>query len=470
LLALLVAFGWALAKFLAVRQVFPATPELSRLATLAGPWLAKRLRPRLVRGRSWRSAAWIPLPTLLLIGLGGLMLRPRDYREETLRRLSLVGLFAQGPSEAVGARTVSATQQALIGKLLGPPSDAGRLAFAPLARRPRNVVLWVWESIGARYLRSLSPLGEAATPNLDAAMARGAVDFSQAYAECPLTVQTTWALMTGLSPPAKPFVFALYGYRPGVQFPRSGPILTRELRRAGYRIGLFYSSYTRMWGTFRIFQLGPLDVLEDGDTLGSEGNVQEGLGVDDEVTERHALAWLGDLDRSRPFLLVFWNSESHKPYTWSGMPDALRAADDLSRYEAVIGRQDRIFGHFYSELVRRGLADDTLVVVVGDHGEGLGRPPRPWDHSHSFRVFEDDIQVPLLFLNPGLRSGSGPPLTRVSSLVSHVDLFPTLLDLLGLPAVSGIDGRSAARLWTPRPFFARSLVWCRWRCEPVSTS
>jgi arylsulfatase A-like enzyme len=134
------------------------------------------------------------------------------------------------------------------------------------------------------------------------------------------------------------------------------------------------------------------------------------------------------------------------------MPARLERESEYTRYIAGIERADVLFGRLWSELEARRLLDDTLVVVVGDHGEGHGRAPRRWDVSHSGQVFEDDVHVPLLFLHPALRGES-------SELVTHTDLLPTLVDLLALPPLAGLDGRSLLRPVPARPLYLRSVVW-----------
>jgi arylsulfatase A-like enzyme len=440
--------------------VLSAGGALAVACLLLGPVLASWIGPLLVRGDRWTRTAWLAPAVLGVAGVCLLASPPLEYRETALRRLSLLAMVAPVRESSSAAAPATPEQTAALRELLGPEQDERPAqALSRLRGRPKNVVLWVWESVGARYLRSLHAQGVVATPQLDRLMGRGAVQFSQAYSECPLTVQTTWALITGLSPPAKPFVFQLYGDDPKVSLPRHGPTLHGELRRAGFRTGLFYSSYTRLWHARAILDLAPFDTLEDAQTLEAQGQPRHAFGVDDEATARRALAWLDGPDRRRPFALVYWSVETHIPYTWLGMPAALRAADGYTRYRAALERADGILGMFYDGLAERGLADDTLIVVVGDHGQGLGRPPRSWDLSHSFRVFEDGIHVPLVFLHSALKPPAGQPPLRVPTLVTHVDLFPTLLELLGLPPPAGLDGRSLLRPYPTRPFFARSLVW-----------
>ena len=150
--------------------------------------------------------------------------------------------------------------------------------------------------------------------------------------------------------------------------------------------------------------------------------------------------------KDKPFFSVMWNVETHKPFSWVGMPEELKHAPDEVRYVATIERADALLGRVLAALEARSLLRDTLVVVMGDHGEGLGRAPRPWDVSHSGQVFEDDVHVPMVLLHPALGSH------RVDTLVTHADLMPTLLEVAGRALPPRLDGRS---FFTPIPHGAR---------------
>lgn len=425
---------------------------------LGAPVLVSWLRPRITDASRWRPLAWLPAVGLLSVGAVALSLPPRSYREGLVRKLNVLEMFdvSGGDEGLVAVSERSEREERLLRELLGPASDEAARALAPLRGRRLNVVVWVWESVGQRYLRSLHPLGLVATPRLDAAMARGSVEMTRAYTESPLTVQTTWALVTGRSPPAKPFVFALYGHAPDVPLPPHGEALHGLLKQAGYRTGMFNSSYTEMWSVDRVFELGPLDAFEDHAQLASGQVSYSGIGVDDNALRERAAQWVRGAE---PFFAWVWNVETHVPYTWVGMPARLEQADRLERYLATIERADAIFGDFYDELVRSGLDESTLVILVGDHGQGLGRGPRPWTFGHAFYVYEDDLHVPLVFLHPSLAAASPTRSQRVDTLCTHTDLYPTILDLLGLPVPGDLDGRSLARTYEPRPFFARSVTW-----------
>jgi choline-sulfatase len=177
-----------------------------------------------------------------------------------------------------------------------------------------------------------------------------------------------------------------------------------------------------------------------------------------EFIDRHK-----DRARSRPFALVVGFPEPHSPFKfpdeWSGRykPDQFAAppvseADRLDQPkvfakltpEEVKGIQASYFtslsfldhqvGRVLDALESSGLADDTIVVYLGDNGYMLGQHGRFEKHCS----FESAVRVPLLIRWPGRLSGG----RRVADLVELVDLLPTLLDLAGLPMHPDLHGRS----------------------------
>src|SRR5207245_1177549 len=113
-------------------------------------------------------------------------------------------------------------------------------------------------------------------------------------------------------------------------------------------------------------------------------------------------------------------------------------------------------------LARLRLRDETALVLTSDHGEGLG------DHGetlHGFFVYQSTLRVPLFVRGPGVVPG-----TRLSSTVGLVDLFPTVLDLVGTPGPRGTHGRAPRRPARPSYWrsWARSVTWAArpWRRGP----
>jgi arylsulfatase A-like enzyme len=109
------------------------------------------------------------------------------------------------------------------------------------------------------------------------------------------------------------------------------------------------------------------------------------------------------------------------------------AAEMRAAYEAGARRLDDALGAYLEAAEARGLLEDTVVVLVSDHGEGFG------EHGtmhHGRRLYDELIRVPLWIRAPGWRRA------RYDASVSLADVVPTALDLLGLPVPETTDGRS----------------------------
>jgi arylsulfatase A-like enzyme len=109
---------------------------------------------------------------------------------------------------------------------------------------------------------------------------------------------------------------------------------------------------------------------------------------------------------------------------------------DLGRYLNAIADVDRQLGRLFEGLRARGLDDETLVVVTGDHGEAFGDPHPTW--GHGFRLYDEGVRVPLMIRSPTLF----PRGRREATLGGHVDVNPTVLDVLGYEAPGEWEGRS----------------------------
>ena len=124
---------------------------------------------------------------------------------------------------------------------------------------------------------------------------------------------------------------------------------------------------------------------------------------------------------------------------YSGIPESGPIPDDLQRtllhgYHAAVSYMDAQLGRVLAELDKLGLAQNTIVVLWGDHGYSLGEG----DHWCKATNFERDTRVPLVIRVPGMAH----PGTPTSALVELVDLYPTLADLAGVAAPADLAGRS----------------------------
>jgi len=109
-------------------------------------------------------------------------------------------------------------------------------------------------------------------------------------------------------------------------------------------------------------------------------------------------------------------------------------------YRAALNRIDGQLERLWKELGDRGLTDNTFLVVVADHGEGLDTPAHHGTF-HGRLLYESSVAVPWIVVGPGVK-----PNQLVGGLAAGVDVAPTVLDLAGLPVPEGLDGMSHASL------------------------
>jgi arylsulfatase A-like enzyme len=109
---------------------------------------------------------------------------------------------------------------------------------------------------------------------------------------------------------------------------------------------------------------------------------------------------------------------------------------ELGRYRNAIQYGDASLGTLIHEFEERGLNDDTLWIILGDHGEAFGQ--HEGNYGHTFFLYEENVHVPFVIAAPGKLHGP----RRIQHIVSLVDTAPTILDLLGLPVLNGYQGRS----------------------------
>ncbi|CAM3929862.1 sulfatase family protein [Lederbergia lenta] len=106
-------------------------------------------------------------------------------------------------------------------------------------------------------------------------------------------------------------------------------------------------------------------------------------------------------------------------------------------YDAEIRYLDDLLKDLDEFLYNEGIQEDTLLVLFGDHGESLTEHDIYWDHCG---LYEETVHIPVIIRWPG----HIPAGVRISNLVQHVDIMPTILESLGLETPKNIDGKS---LW-----------------------
>lgn len=311
----------------------------------------------------------------------------------------------------------------------------GALALAPelgpqlAAARPRaaqpSFLLVTLDTTRADHLEPYGARG-AETPALAALAGEGAL-FERAYAVAPVTLPTHASLFTGQDPPA-------HGVRNnGIHaLPPTATTLAELLRDAGFRTGAFVSAAVldRRYGLDQGFE------HYDDDLAG--GNPKAPREVAErpaEATVAAARTWLDALPATERFFLWVHLFDPHAAYA----PPPLWAERFRDRpYDGEIAYADAQLARLL-EHPRLGRFE-TMVMVVGDHGESLGEHG---EASHAMLAYDATLRIPWL-----VRLPQGPRGLRLQAPVSQVDLLPTALDLLGLgkPGTAQTGVSLAARL------------------------
>ena len=282
----------------------------------------------------------------------------------------------------------------------------------------------------------------ALTPALDELAARGTL-FEQAFPSSPMTLPAHATMFTGLDPPE-------HGVRVNGKHKLGASLdtLAELLANLGYRTGAFVAAFVlnRKFGLDQGFQ-----TYDDDLTKAHEQEVPEPLSVyrPGDVVVDGALAWLTQVTQERstadnadrgaqpqPFFAWVHLYDPHYPYHPHAELADTAFADDAS-YDAEVAFMDRQVARLLDFLEKRRLTEQTMVLAAGDHGEGLE------DHGeieHGYLLNEEVLRVPLIVSLPGtLRAGE-----RIGSMVTLVDLFPTVMDLLGIATPARGRGRSFA--------------------------
>ena len=265
----------------------------------------------------------------------------------------------------------------------------------------------------------------AATPVIDALAARG-LRFEQAETVTPLTLPAHASLLSGTFP-------AFHGVRDNGSFYVGDEVTTlaEALKAHGYRTGGFVGAYVldHRWGIAQGFDhyYDDFDLSRFEMAAGLDAAQRPGTEVVD-----HALAWLAG-EGDQPFFAWVHLYDPHSPYVppepyRSRFPATLEGA-----YDGEIAATDAQVGRLVDFLTRSRRLENTVIVVVGDHGESLGEHG---EQQHGFFVYDAAVRIPLIVAGPRV------PTRAVADQVRIVDVMPTILELAGVGVPSAVQGVS----------------------------
>jgi len=261
------------------------------------------------------------------------------------------------------------------------------------------------------------------TPALDD-LARHGIRFAQAFTPSPITNSSHASILTGLLPSGHGVTdFA----RP---LASESPTWAEFLQKSGYQTAAFIGavildSKALAPGLDRGFDFYD-NFPERSQTKSRWGRVER-RGTE---VVRRAEAWQDAHPRGPHFVWVHLY-DPHDPYE-PPAPYSRQYKDRL--YDGEIAFADSALANFVGHLKQRGWYENSLIIVVGDHGEGLGEHH---EQTHGIFLYDSTLHVPLILKLPGRSAGS-----VIQSQVRTTDILPTVLDLLSIPSPQTLDGQS----------------------------
>jgi phosphoglycerol transferase MdoB-like AlkP superfamily enzyme len=358
-------------------------------------WWSLRRAPL---GRGVRVACGIALSAWVIGGSVAYAGRWNDRDDHLIAKSPHAALVASYAREWLGlgaAEQFSETYpKGYLSDFEPPPARAPAASVFAGKPRPKNVILVVLESTAAKYLGVFGSKYDT-TPNL-VRESQHALLFDSFYCHAGLTANSNAALTLSIYP-----YMTWREYT--VEYPdMPGESLANVLKKRDYRTAFIHSgdlSYVNQ----RAFMTGRgYDTMWDWHDLGAP--LLTSWATHDRALVSGVLKWL-DLEegKGRPFFAKVWTHMSHHPY--EPMPDeplidffkdgSVPIDDyDLGRYLNTVHFVDEQLGRLFDGLRERGLADDTLVVITGDHGEAFGDPHNAWGHGS--RVYDECVRVPMI--------------------------------------------------------------------------
>ena len=326
----------------------------------------------------------------------------------------------------ISAGLVVAWLVALARRVSAGPDEIVQRSWEKKGVKRPNVILVSLDTTRADHLGCYGDT-DARTPAIDA-LARSGVLFSQAATPAPLTLPAHSSIMTGFYP-------TYHGVRLNgtTALSQAQTTLAEAFAQQGYQTGAFVGAFVLdgRWGLNQGF-----GIYDD------QFDLKKFKHIDLAAVQRPAnevidaaLHWL-DSRKNTPFFAWVHLYDAHSPYE---PPEPFRSefrSRGLSGlYDGEIAFADQQVGRLLAWLRTTGLDQQTIIVLVGDHGEGLGSHG---EGTHGFFVYDYALHVPFIVASP-IDELHG---VRVDSQVSLVDVFPTVLALAGVHSSAKVHGRS----------------------------
>jgi phosphoglycerol transferase MdoB-like AlkP superfamily enzyme len=315
-----------------------------------------------------------------------------------------------------------------------PPAEVNLVPTAGTEKR--NVVMIFLESTRAR---ATTPYNENldTTPFLDE-LAKKSLMVEQAYAVVPHTHNALTATNCGVEPPLDRWGTMLLGAR---EDSVPSTCLAELLKKQGYNSTYFMSQTESFERSPKILENLGYEEFHSTDSMDTEGFEQTNyFGYEDEIMLEPSRKWLEQQKKSdNPFLATYLTSAPHHDYLAPSKRHGREEYTDndlVNRYLNSVRNEDFFLKDLFDQYKKLGLYDDTVFVILGDHGEGFGEHGR---YQHDNTIYEEGLRIPMLIHDPRqFQNGA-----TLRGPVNQLDILPTVVDLLGYEIEGGKYGGSS---------------------------
>jgi len=300
-------------------------------------------------------------------------------------------------------------------------------AAAQTAPKPAlNVVLITIDTLRADHVGCYG-YKQIKTPNIDGLAADGA-RFERAFAVVPVTLPSHTSMLTG----TYPMLSGMHDFS-GNKLSPLQPTLASVLKQAGYETGAVVASAV-LDSRFGLNQ--GFDFYYDHFDFSrlDESNLDE-MERPGNLVADVALDWLAK-NSQKKFFLWMHLYDPHFPYH---LPEPYSREYAAQPYDGEIAFADEQVGRLLRFLKEKGIYQNTVIVLCGDHGESLGEHG---EKTHGFFIYNATMHVPLIIRLPENRLPENGAARAIADPVSLVDLMPTVLGAVGLEVPSQVQGRS----------------------------
>ena len=336
--------------------------------------------------------------------------------------------------------------------LLAAGASAAREPESKMASHP-SVFLITIDTLRADHVHCYG-YDRIRTPALDLLAEQG-IRFKQAFTPSPITNSSHTTIMTGLLPSS-------HGVSDfGVPLAAKYPTLAELLKKEGYQTAAFIGSVildskNLAPGLDRGFEF--YDNFPELTIAKSRWGRLERRGME---VEQRAESWLDAHPDRAQFVWVHFY-DPHDPYE---PPPPYSEVYKDRLYDGEIAYADSALGRFITYLKKQSWYEGSMIVVVGDHGEGLGEHH---ENTHGIFLYDSTTHVPLIVKLPNEREAG----RTVEGQVRTTDIMPTILSLLGIAAPANLDGDSLVPFLTgveaaPRTVFGETEYPLRFGWAPL---